>query len=47
MAQIEIVAKYCHSKSGRIDYEKGDLVCNSKKEAQIKKFRPKQMPNVI
>lgn len=47
LEQMQIISSQCASKSGSVDFEKGDLHYDSKKQAQTKKFRPKQMPNVI
>ncbi len=45
--QIETIAKYCDSKSGSIDFEKGDLKCDSKKQVETHKAKPTGMPSVI
>lgn len=45
--QIEVVAQFCESKSGSVDFEHGDLKCDDKKQVELKKFRPTGMPNEI
>jgi len=45
--QIETIAKFCESKSGSVDFEKGDLKCDAKKQVETHKAKPTAMPNVI